>query len=816
MVSQDITTPTATLASANDLDCTNTSSLLTATGGTMYNFGSGFSATATMTVTSPNTYMVTVQAANGCTATASVIVLQNITPVTATLASANDLNCTLTSSVLTATGGTMYDFGSGFSATATMTVTSPNTYMVTVQAANGCTATASVMVLQNITTPTATLASANDLNCTNTSSVLTATGGTMYDFGSGFSATATMTVTSPNTYMVTVQAANGCTATASVMVSQDITTPTAGLTSANDLDCTNTSTVLTATGGGTYDFGTGFGATATMTVNAASTYMVTVQGANGCTATASVMVSQDITTPTAGLTSANNIDCINTSTVLTATGGGMYDFGFGFTPTATNTVSAGTTYTVTVQTANGCTATASVMVTGSSTPLVVSLLSSQATIMCDATETATLTASPAGAATYTWTGATSSTETATITAAGIYTVEVTDAGGCTGSATIEVTCTDIEVASADCTTGASVATGVSGNSWVILRTASGRAVAAINPMGNNLGQVTVSPHLYSTPQILTQNNTTSQVFAQRYFDFNVEHQPSIPVGHPQVQVRLYFTNADITAMSNLIVAGGGNPVTRADLYMSHYHGPMTDCDLLNNTGATSLVPFNTLYDVIAPGQANDQSYGASAFYIDANFTSFSEFGAFAVPSVPLPVKLLTFTGRINDKVNDLTWTTASEQNANHFEVERSTNGTEYIGIGARTATNTNTQHVYNFTDSDPATRSYYRLKMIDNDGAFIYSNVVTLIRRNTGLNTIAIYPNPTSSMVKVEYETANATQVTFSITDVLGQELYTIKASAQAGLNVQDLDLTELPSAVYNIIITKEGSERIVRKVVKQ
>lgn len=182
----------------------------------------------------------------------------------------------------------------------------------------------------------------------------------------------------------------------------------------------------------------------------------------------------------------------------------------------------------------------------------------------------------------------------------------------------------------------------------------------------------------------------------------------------------------------------------------------------------------------------------------------------------LPVKLLSFTGRINGKVNDLTWTSATEENVNRYELERSTNGVDFKLIAVLRATNTNVQQVYNSIDGEPTARAFYRLKMIDNDGSFEYSNMVTLIRRAVGGNVVNVYPNPTNSSANVEYETVTPLDVTFTVTDVLGQELYSIKTVSQAGLNIQPLNMTELPAAIYNIIITKSDSERIVRKIVKQ
>ncbi len=182
----------------------------------------------------------------------------------------------------------------------------------------------------------------------------------------------------------------------------------------------------------------------------------------------------------------------------------------------------------------------------------------------------------------------------------------------------------------------------------------------------------------------------------------------------------------------------------------------------------------------------------------------------------LPVELQSFTGKTNPKMNDLTWLTASEKNVNRFELQRSADGKFFDGLYSLRATNTTAQQTYNYSDIDPIIRAFYRLKMIDNDGTFEYSNTITLSRNNATANAVVIAPNPTNGTVKVTYETAAATDVIFTINNLLGQELYTLKAAAQEGANEQYIDLSELPPAVYTLSLIRGGTERIVRKIVKK
>lgn len=434
IIGLNTTAPTASVSpNSASVTCASPSIILTASGGGTYNWGGGIT-TAANTVSSANTYTVTVTGANGCTATANSVINQNITPPVASISPASfTLTCSNTSTTLTASGGGTYNWGGG-NTTASNNVSSPNTYTVTVTGANGCTATAIATVSQNITPPVASVSpSSATLTCGTPSTTLTANGGGTYNWGGGLT-TATNTVNTANTYIVTVTAANGCTATASSIVNQNFTPPVAAINpSSFTLTCLNPSTTLTASGGGTYNWGGGT-TTSTNSVNLPNTYSVTVTDVNGCTASAASVVSQNITPPTASVSPTSaTITCASPSVVLTASGGGTYSWGGGIT-TSSNTVAGANTYTVTVTAANGCTATASSVVSLSVTPPVASISPSSATLTC-ANPSVTLIAS--GGGTYDWGGG-NTTTTKIVSSPGTYTVTVTAANSCTATASVIV------------------------------------------------------------------------------------------------------------------------------------------------------------------------------------------------------------------------------------------------------------------------------------------------------------------------------------------------------------------------------------------
>jgi hypothetical protein len=207
---------------------------------------------------------------------------------------------------------------------------------------------------------------------------VTATGGVSYSWSDGSTVVGTnalLLITAPGTYTVTVTGDNGCTATASISITQDETLPTAGITNntgTTELTCTLTSISVTATGGVSYSWSDGstvVGTNASLLITAPGTYTVTVTGDNGCTATASISITQDETLPTAGITNntgTTELTCTLTSISVTATGGGTYSWSDGSTVVGTNAlllITAPGTYTVTVTGDNGCTATASIIIT---------------------------------------------------------------------------------------------------------------------------------------------------------------------------------------------------------------------------------------------------------------------------------------------------------------------------------------------------------------------------------------------------------------------------------------------------------------------
>ncbi|MEY3236798.1 MAG: hypothetical protein RI883_899, partial [Bacteroidota bacterium] len=288
------------------------------------------------------------------------------------------------------------------------------------------------------------------LTCTQTSISVTATGGVSYVWDNGLGSAAAGTITTPGTYTVTATAANGCTDTEFITVTQNITPPIAGITNNTGttvLTCTQTSISVTATGGGTYSWNNGLGTNANASITSAGTYTVTVTGANGCIDTEVITVTSNtgIPAPTASATVQPTCTTPTGTIVVTAPTGAniQYSIGGAYQTSGTFTGVTPNSYNITAQNVtNGCISSATIVIinpipTGPSITLI-----NQNDPTCSGTNDGQIEVSVSGGLApilQSWSPNVGSGTTITNLSGGNYTFTVTDANGCSATSTYTVT-----------------------------------------------------------------------------------------------------------------------------------------------------------------------------------------------------------------------------------------------------------------------------------------------------------------------------------------------------------------------------------------
>ena len=139
---------------------------------------------------------------------------------------------------------------------------------------------------------------------------------------------------------------------------------------------------------------------------------------------------------------------------------------------------------------------------------------------------------------------------------------------------------------------------------------------------------------------------------------------------------------------------------------------------------------------------------------------------------PLPVELISFTGkRLENDFVQLNWETASELNSAYYLIEKSLDGVHFETLKTVLAKGTTAVITsYSFVDIDAyESTSYYRLKVVDNDHSFIYSNVITLFGNSE--SRIVVSPNPSELNFELLVKSNETERVNFTITDLSGKEI---------------------------------------------
>ncbi len=210
---------------------------------------------------------------------------------------------------------------------------------------------------------------------------------------------------------------------------------------------------------------------------------------------------------------------------------------------------------------------------------------------------------------------------------------------------------------------------------------------------------------------------------------------------------------------------------------------------------------------IDPG-SNNQLYGPG-FNIVGNLQ------LLPLSNVPIPVKFTAFTAVKKDNNGLLNWQVENESAVtDHYEIERSFNGRDFTSIANTVAKSNNSNtNAYEYTDNNlKALRAdiiYYRIKQVDKDGKFVYTEIRS-IRLDGKSFSASVFPNPVTSTGSVNVDVLEDVKINIILTDAAGKEMQKATIDGKKGLNVYKLNMSSLAAGTYQLKVIAGNESKII------
>ncbi|MEO0469950.1 MAG: FG-GAP-like repeat-containing protein, partial [Bacteroidota bacterium] len=272
-----------------------------------------------------------------------------------------------------------------------------------------------------------------------------------------------------------------------------------------------------------------------------------------------------------------------------------------------------------------------------------------------------------------------------------------------------------------------------------------------------------------------------------------------------VDIRFYFDPVDSTAM----VTKADSFATAEGLTLGTLEWFKTDAQFSNGTIESGNGLSNAAgYTAMTPAGYGTES-GLHYVQFDG-ITGFSGGGLGIGVETPFPVEMLHFEAKQQGKSAMLNWSTATESNSDLFRVERSFDGQHFAAIGdVKAAGNSNSTLNYQFEDPTAfiqgESRLYYRLKQVDLDGQFAYSNIEQLTMSSRDLLFLEAFPNPADKRVSLLYTASESGPLQLKIISGLGQIVQTKTLMYREGAQKLEVDLSSWAAGIYYIQLEDEN-----------
>ena len=182
-------------------------------------------------------------------------------------------------------------------------------------------------------------------------------------------------------------------------------------------------------------------------------------------------------------------------------------------------------------------------------------------------------------------------------------------------------------------------------------------------------------------------------------------------------------------------------------------------------------------------------------------------------------QVINFSAAISGDKGELKWKTENELNSNYFEIERAEDGINFTKRGIVIANGTTTiTHYYEYSDAlnTHVAVVYYRLKIVDTNGHFSYSEIIPLAIKRVINNQVAVYPTIFTDNFKISFNSIGEGNALYRLISFDGKEIIKRKVFVQQGQNILEVNnFGQLATGNY-ILEFINGKERFTKKILKK
>ena len=243
----------------------------------------------------------------------------------------------------------------------------------------------------------------------------------------------------------------------------------------------------------------------------------------------------------------------------------------------------------------------------------------------------------------------------------------------------------------------------------------------------------------------------------------------------------------------------------------------------NTNNSTSTISFNQTFTVNTPGiyrlaiiSSGSTGGGNARISVDDLVQNAPVIGC-GVQALTLPVQLTSFVGSLNNNKIRLQWAVAENEDADHFEVEKSEDGQDFMTAAVVMASTKPGSESYSLNEIMKSEKIYYRLKIFDNNKTITFSKTL-VFETKTVSNTsgFRIVNNPATDKLSLSFTSANNQSLDIKVYDLSGRIQMNQKVNVYQGANLISLPLASAFETGMYAVEVSNGSERLTSKFVKQ